>query len=194
MDISNQTDGVTWANLDAPLVETGVMQGQRWMSDLSTEPWLRTWQPSHRLFSWVMNNVWFVNYKGYQDDAVSFRYALRPHKAFDSSEAKKFGIGLTQPLIVVPAGEGQSGISSLLKLEGSPSVIATSLKPARDGNGWVLRLFNTTDEPAKVKLNWGERKPSGIFLSNEKEKVFEKITPDLSLDEWEIRTLRVVFE
>ncbi len=194
VDISNHNDGVTWANLDAPLVETGEMHGQRWMSDLSTEPWLKTWQPSHRLFSWVMNNVWFVNYKGYQDDPVSFRYSLRPHKAFDSSEAKKFGIGLTQPLLLVPVGEGQKAVPSLLKLSGSPSVIATSLKPARDGNGWVLRLFNTTDKPAKVQLNWGSRKPTGIYFSNEKERFFEKTGAELSLDGWEIRTLRVVFE
>lgn len=194
VDISNQTDGVTWANLDAPLVETGEMHGQRWMSDLANEPWLKTWQPSHRLFSWVMNNVWFVNYKGYQDDAVSFRYAIRPHKAFDSSEAKKFGIGLTQPLLIVPAGEGQKGVASLLKLNGSPSVIATSLKPARDGNGLVLRLFNTSETTGKVKLDWGNRKPTEIYRSNEKERFFEKSNPELTLDGWEIRTLRVVFK
>ncbi len=194
VDISNHNDGVIWANLDAPLVETGEMHGQRWMSDLGTEPWLKTWQPSHRLFSWVMNNVWFVNYKGYQDDPVSFRYSLRPHKAFDSSEAKKFGIGLTQPLLLVPVGKGQKGVPSLLKLGGSPSVIATSLKPARDGNGWVLRLFNTSDKPGKVQLNWGSRQPTGIYFSNEKERFFEKTGSELSLDGWEIRTLRVVFE
>jgi alpha-mannosidase len=194
VDISNPTDGVTWANLDAPLVETGGMDGQRWMSDLSAEPWFKTWKPDNRLFSWVMNNVWFVNYKGYQEGPVSFRYSLRPHKAFDSGEAKKFGIGLTQPLIVVPAGTTQTGLASLLKLEGSPSVLVTSLKPARDGKGWMLRLFNASEKPAKVKLKWGKRKPAGVYFSNEKERFFEKTGMGLWLDHWEIRTLRVVFE
>lgn len=194
VDISNKTDGVTWANLDAPLVETGGMDGQRWMSNLSTEPWFKTWTPSERLFSWVMNNVWFVNYKGYQEGPVTFRYALHPHKVFDSAAAKQFGMGLTQPLIVVPAGAGQPGLPPLLTLEGTPAVIATALKPARDGNGWVLRLFNPSDKPAAVQLNWGSRKPAGLYLSNEKERLLEKVGADVSLGAWELRTLRAVFE
>jgi len=194
VDISNQTDGVTWANLDAPIVETGEMLGQRWMSDLATEPWLKTWTPSNRLFSWVMNNVWFVNYKGHQEGQIPFRYSLRPHKAFDSGDAKKFGIGLVQPLIAVPVGEGQKSISSLLNLEGSSSVIVTSLRPARDGNGYVVRLFNATEQAATASLQWGGRQPSGLFLSNVKERFFEQVQPEMKLGAWEIRTLRVVFE
>lgn len=191
VDISNPTYGITWANLDAPLVETGEMHGQRWMSDLATEPWLKTWTPSNRLFSWVMNNVWFVNYKGHQEGIVPFRYSLRPHKAFDSSEAKKFGIGLVQPLLLAPVAEGQPGFSSILKLSGDPAVIATCLKPARDGKGYLVRLFNTSDRTATATLQWcGNGKPKW-FLSNEKEKVFEEVTRQVSLGAWEIRTLRV---
>ena len=194
VDISNMTDGVTWANLDAPLVETGEMIGQRWMSNLSTEPWLKTWQPSNRIFSWVMNNVWFVNYKGYQEDPVSFRYALHPHKAFDSGDAKKFGIGLTQPLLLVPAGAQQAGIPSLLKLKGDPSVIATALKPARDGNGWILRLFNASEKQAKLRLKWGQNKPSSMYRSNQKEKSFAPASDQIELGPWEILTLKINFE
>jgi alpha-mannosidase len=194
VDISNSSDGVTWANLDAPLVETGGMHGQHWMSDPATEPWFKTWTPSNRLFSWVMNNVWFVNYKGHQEGPVPFRYALRPHKAFDSSDAKKFGIGLVQPLILAPVGETQTGLNTLLNLEGDPAVIVTALKPARDGNGYLLRLFNTSEKPATTTLTWGDRKAPVLFSSNAKEKFFEKTAGTLQLDGWEIRTLRVVFE
>ena len=193
VDISNDSDGVTWANLDAPLVETGGMHGQHWMSDLSAEPWFKTWQPGNRLFSWAMNNVWFVNYKGYQEGPVSFRYSVRPHKAFDSGDAKKFGIGLTQPLLVVPAGEEQAGLSSLLQLEGTSSVIVTSLKPARDGNGWMLRLFNASEKPAKVRLNWGKKKPQQMYLSNQKEQVSTPVNNIPEMGPWEIMTLKVHF-
>lgn len=193
VDISNATDGVTWANLDAPIVETGAMQGQRWMSDLATEPWLKTWQPSNRLFSWVMNNVWFVNYKGYQEGPVSFRYALQPHKAFDSGEAKKFGISQTQPLVLAPVAAGQPGLQSLLTLEGDQAVIATALKPARDGSGWILRLFNASDSPAKTALKWGDHKPKKLFLSNQKEETLQSVSGAFELGPWQILTLRTQF-
>jgi len=190
VDISNGSAGITWANLDAPLVETGEMQGQRWMSNLATEPWLKTWQPSERLFSWVMNNVWFVNYKGYQEGPVSFRYALRPHQAFDSGEAKKFGIGLTQPLVLVPVGSGQKSLPSLLSLEGSPSVVVTAVKPLREGNGLLIRLFNASDKPANTAIKWGKQKPTQLFLSNQKEKSLAPSNGIFDLGPWEIITLK----
>lgn len=194
VDISNRTDGVTWANLDAPLVETGEMFGQCWMGDLSNEPWLKTWTPSNRLFSWVMNNVWFVNYKGHQEGQIPFRYSLRPHKAFDSGEAKKFGIGLVQPLVVVPVGEGQLGFPSLLTLAGGPAVIVTSLKPTRDGKGYLLRLFNTSDKPTTAALNWGGGGQASWFLSNEKEKVFGEVGSSVKMGGWEVLTLKLYLE
>ncbi len=192
VDISNADNGVTWANLDAPLVETGEMLGQRWMSDLATEPWLATWTPSNRLFSWVMNNLWFVNYRGYQEGIVPFRYSLYPHKAFDSSEAKKFGIGLTQPLLLVPVASEQQGFPCLLKLEGDPAVLVTCLRPARDGNGYLIRLFNSTDQPATTTLHWGGAEQPQWFLSNEKERILQQVPEQVALDAWEIRSLRMV--
>jgi alpha-mannosidase len=190
VDISNPSNGITWANLDAPLVETGEMQGQRWMSNLSTEPWLKTWQPSNRLFSWVMNNVWFVNYKGYQEGPVSFRYSMLPHKAFDSGDAKKFGIGLTQPLLIVPVAEAQKPLAPLLTLKGSTAVIVTSLKPLRAEEGMLLRLFNASDKPAHTSLQWGQRKPKSLFLSNQKEKNLGLAPKVIDLGPWEIITLK----
>ncbi|MCB9263973.1 MAG: hypothetical protein H6558_02995 [Lewinellaceae bacterium] len=90
---------------------------------------METYRPSNLLFSWVMNNAWFVNYKGYQEGPATFRYAIRPHQGFDSSEAKKFGIGQSQPLIPIPAQEGQQSLPSLFTLEGSPAIIVSSSSP-----------------------------------------------------------------
>ncbi len=195
VDISNANAGITWANLDAPIVETGDMHGQRWMSDLLNEPWLKTWIPSTRLFSWVMNNVWFVNYKRDQEGIVPFRYSLRPHKEFDSSEAKKFGIGLSQPFILMMTDDAQKSIPSFLNLEGEESIIVSSMKPLRDGKGLLLRFFNTTEKTAKTHLKWGREKPLALHLSNQKEKRLIPLALDeeLELGPWEIQTVRVDF-
>ncbi|MCO6478643.1 MAG: hypothetical protein J5I94_18565 [Phaeodactylibacter sp.] len=190
VDFSNADGGVTWANLDAPLAEIGGMYGQDWMSDMKARPWIETYRPSKLLFSWVMNNAWFVNYKGYQEGPATFRYVIRPHRGFDSSEAKKFGIEQSQPLIPVAVPEGQGSIASLFTLEGSPSVIVSSLRPARDGNGWVVRLFNTTEEDATVRLNWGDRKAGPMYRSNPEEVVGAPLGPEISMDGWEILTVR----
>ena len=192
VDLSNTEGGITWANLDAPLVEIGGMYGQNWMSNMKSRPWIETYRPSNLLFSWVMNNAWFVNYKGYQEGDATFRYVLRPHHGFESSEAKKFGIEQSQPLLPFPATEDQENVPSLFTLEGSPSVIVTSLKPARDGNGWAIRLFNTTEQEAAVKLNWGDKKDRSMYRSNPKEAITDPLGPEIKLGGWEILTVRVV--
>lgn len=191
VDLSNAGGGATLATLDAPLLEIGGMHGQSWMSDLKARPWIETYRPSSLLFSWVMNNAWFVNYKGYQEGPAAFRYVIRPHRGFDSSQAKKFGIEQSQPLIPVPVAEGQQGIPSLFTLEGSPSVIVSSLKPARDGNGWAIRLFNTTDREVTVKFNWGDKKTGPMYRSNPEEAIMEPLGPEIEMGGWEIVTLRV---
>lgn len=192
VDFSNDSGGLTWANPDAPLAELGGMYGQNWMSDLRTRPWIKTFQPSSLLFSWVMNNAWFVNYKGYQEGPARFRYAIRPHRGFDSTEAKKFGIAQSQPLIAVPVDDGQPGIPALFTLDGGQAVIATSCRPARDGRGWVVRLFNTSGRESTAVLKWGRGKPPAIYRSNPKEILGEPAGPEISLGAWEILTLRVL--
>jgi hypothetical protein len=196
VDISNEKAGITWANLDAPILETGEMHGQRWMSDLLNEPWLKTWIPSTRLFSWVMNNVWFVNYKRDQEGIVSFRYSLQPHRVFDSAEAKKFGIERSQPLLLTMTDEAQKSIPSFLNLEGDESIIVTSMRPLRDGKGLLLRFFNTTEKTAKTRLKWAWEKPLALHLSNQKEKRLIPLALDAALEfgPWEIQTVRVDFE
>src|SRR5690606_29476193 len=70
IDFSNAQGGITWMSLDAPIVEYKDMHGQAWAADLRTRPWLTEFPYSTRIFSWVMNNIWFVNYKGYQEGPV----------------------------------------------------------------------------------------------------------------------------
>ncbi|MCB0586841.1 MAG: hypothetical protein KDD06_16155, partial [Phaeodactylibacter sp.] len=120
-----------------------------------------------------------------------FRYAIRPHQGFDSSEAKKFGIGQSQPLIPIPAQEGQQSLPSLFTLEGSPAIIVSSLKPARDGNGWSVRLFNTSGQEATAELNWGDNKAGAMYRSNPEEAILEPLDTGIKMEGWEILTVRV---
>ena len=188
VDISNEHQGVTWANVDAPIVETGEMIGQEWMGDLDNEPWRKTWTPSQRLFSWVMNNVWFVNYKGHQEGPVSFRYVLQPHGGFVSSDAKKFGIGLSQPAILMPVSKSQAGLESLFEIKGSDTVIVSSLRPLRTGEGYFIRLFNASDKAASVQLFKKGKAVENMFITNQKERIGKKADAQLQFAPWEIQT------
>ncbi|MEY3053289.1 MAG: hypothetical protein RLY31_3074 [Bacteroidota bacterium] len=188
VDISNDSTGVTWVNVDAPLVETGGMHGQAWMGDLRNEPWFDTWTPSTHLYSWVMNNVWFVNYKGFQEGPVRFRYAVQPHGRYDAAAAKRFAIGKTQPLQVLPVREGQSLPPASLGLQGRGQVMVTLFQPARSGGAFVVRLFNPGPTREEARLRWKGGPPGKVFASDGSEKRLGQVSDRVLLEPWEVRT------
>ena len=103
VDVSNEQYGVTWATADAPLVEIGGLTANLPRSQPNPNAYLKKIEPSATLYSWVMNNHWHTNYRADQEGPTTFRYAIRPHGAYDAVEAARFGVESTQPLVVAPA-------------------------------------------------------------------------------------------
>ena len=151
-DVSNDSIGVTWATLDAPLVELSGMTAEDWHHDDGTTHWLRALPPTQLLFSYVMNNYWHTNFKADQSGPVTFRYAVQPHGMWDPGAAERFGIDESQPLIVAQATGGAPAAQISIS---DPDVIIASVSPLPDG--LRLRLFNPTSAVRSVTLHWGDR-------------------------------------
>ncbi len=188
IDISSEDNGITWATPDAPLVEVGGMFAESWMKD-PTRPWIRQHEPSHQIFSWVMNNSWHTNYKASQNGRATFRYMIKPHQDVLSLErAKKFGIEMCQPFVVLP---GAHSIKNDILKPGESPVIITSLRPNVNGKGFQVRLFNTSDQYQTVNLETWNPTRKNIFLSNAREEKGERITQNMYFGAWEIKTIYV---
>lgn len=191
VDLSNDHSGVTFAPIEAPMLEIGDMNGQKWMTDMAVRPWIKKYEPSNRLFSWVMNNVWFVNYKASQDGKIPFHYVLKPHGTYDEFETKKFGIELTQPLLAVPVSKETKIIKPILKLSENAQVVITSLKQSRDGKALIIRFFNPTEQTVTTDLIFESDKPGKIYRSSPKEEKGELVATTLSLSAREVQTIRI---
>ncbi|MCE7864350.1 MAG: glycosyl hydrolase family 38 [Bacteroidetes bacterium CHB5] len=191
VDVSDDYTGVTMATIEAPILEIGAMNGQNWMADLAVRPWISTYEPSSTLFSWVMNNAWFVNYKASQEGKIPFHYILKPHGPFNDIESKKFGIEQTHPLIVVPVNINTEPIKPILTLSPQSNLIITSLKKSRDGKAIMIRFFNPTYAPGNGTILWGNIKPKQLYKSSFKEEKNGIELSTLTLAPWEVRTIRV---
>lgn len=191
VDLSNDISGVTLAPVEAPMLEIGDMNGQKWMTDMAVRPWIKNYEPSNRLFSWVMNNVWFVNYKASQEGKIPFHYVLRPHGAYDEFAAKKFGIGQTQPLLVVPVAKETEPIKPIVSMQEGANIIITSLKQSRDGKALIIRFFNPTEKTETTFLTWKKVSPRGVYTSSPKEEKSGIINNTITLSPKEIQTIRV---
>jgi len=188
VDVSNKDYGVTWATIDAPLVEVGAITND----PCGGVGWIKKLEPSTTLYSYVMNNYWETNYKAGQEGPTTFRYSVMPHRRFDSGNASKFAVEQSQSLIAVPVDKNTSVRSSVLRLEPS-NVIVTAFKPSEDAMAWIVRLFNTGERSTEAQLSWVEPGPPTVWLSNLAEEQISKLTVPIKMAPYEIVTLRVPF-
>ena len=131
-DVSNQQLGVTWATLDAPMALVGSITIDRIGSVPNPKDWLDKLEPSQTLYSMVMNNHWWTNYKADQEGPTTFRYALQPHGSYDAGVAQRFGIECSQPLVVAAAQGPAPTEKPLLSIEPA-GVVISSIQPIEDG-------------------------------------------------------------
>ncbi|UCG59631.1 MAG: hypothetical protein JSU70_08955, partial [Phycisphaerales bacterium] len=183
-DVSNQDYGVTWATIDAPLIEVGKIT-----CDPIAVGWIRHLERSTTLYSYVMNNYWETNYKASQQGATTFRYSIKPHGHFSSADASRFGTERSQPLVAVPVGRRTPVPGSLFTVE-PVDVIVTALKPAEASDALIIRLFNAGGRPEKARIVWGQLKPTTLWLSTLAEEEISKMDRPIEMAPYEIVTLR----
>jgi alpha-mannosidase len=191
-DVANADYGVTWVTLDAPLVQVGGITARLLNSQTNPDVWRKKVGSTQKLYSWAMNNHWGTNYRAYQDGPTVFRFILRPHRGRNNAaEATRFATGFSQPMQVTRGGTQTSG-KPLLQLDSS-DVLVTGLKPTDDRKGWIIRLFAATAKDQKVKLQWGERIPKKVCLSDTTESPGEKVGSSVSVPGFGVVTLRAEF-
>lgn len=134
---------VAWASPDAPLVT---------FEDINRGLWLRELKITKgHLFSYVMNNYWWTNYRADQGGEFTFRYSITSGRDLSREDLAEFDADTRTPVQVYPylatfsAGikqkdrrlEASSG--SFLELD-QPNLQVVVMKQAEDGDGWILRL------------------------------------------------------
>jgi alpha-mannosidase len=120
-----------------------------------------------------------------------FRYALQPHGPFDAADAVAAAESLNQPLRLVdrPAQD------SLVRMQGA-GVVIDSLKPAEDGDGLILRLYECTGGRSSVALTFHSAIKSVTLVnlmespSGDKLAMKHRVVP-LQFKPFQIQTLRL---
>lgn len=163
VDISNDTMGVTWCSLDAPLVEYGSISANNTAGwDGKGDVWPAHLTPSATIYSWVMNNHWFTNTPLTQDGPVEFRYRITLHGGYDGSRADQFGTAQTQPLIAFAADKNPVSVP-IIAMAGDEAAV-TMLKSTADGKALIVRLRSFSMKDAQVTLSWPARQPRSVTI------------------------------
>lgn len=162
-DISNDTHGVTWCSLDAPLIEYGARSANIAQGWGSNGHWLSNLTPSSTLYSWVMNNHWHTNFPLVQDGPTTFRYRILPHGSYDPVVSNNFGLEHSQPLVHVPTNTDPKLTAPILV--SNPKVYITILKPTDEQGSYLMRLRSLSDKEESVTFSIPQDKSPGKLLT-----------------------------
>jgi len=111
----------------------------------------KTW-----LYSWVMNNYWFTNFRAFQEGGFHWGYQLTSTKDTTNSTATKFAWGERNSFATrtFPAGKNEfsSPTVQTLKITGSTNAILINSRPSFKNTGAILLHFREL-EGKRAELN-----------------------------------------
>ncbi|MGZ9164713.1 MAG: alpha-mannosidase [Anaerolineales bacterium] len=130
-----------------------------------------------------------------------FRYSLYPHTGSWNEETQREAYLLNDPIIVHKSNvERQrsekpiTGLDSLISVS-KPNIIIETIKRAEDGNGIVLRLYESQRKRGQVQVRMGFSVESAwetnLLEENESELSVENDSIRLNLKPYQIMTIRV---
>ena len=192
VDVSNAKQGITWAPLDAPLMEIGGLTANL-LGAVEYRLWMTNTPDSQTIYSWSQNNHCHTNYKIDQPGVTTFRFILRPHDGgYSGAEAARFGMETSRPLVAARAANRSAGLPARLTVS-SPGVVVETLKRSEDGRAMIVRLFGVSGKNERVKLTWSAPEPKQIFRSNLAETPLQRLGGSLTVPAFEAVTLRAEF-
>jgi alpha-mannosidase len=139
---------IVWGSAGAPLMQLGEINLGKW------QPVTRLKQP--HVYSWVMNNYWFTNFRLSQEGDFRWSYFLTSIRDRGNAAATRFGWGSRLPLVtrVLPAiKSGKSSEPPALSLVSIdvPGVVVVDTQPAV-GGGVVLHVREVAGETTTLDL------------------------------------------
>ena len=131
-----------------------------------------------------------------------FKYSLYPHAGSWNEDTQREAYLLNDPIIGYQSSvnSSQSSVSSPQSLVSvsSPNVIIETVKRTEDGNGLIVRLYESQRKRGQVRVRFGRAVDSAwitnLLEENESVLSVENDSISLNLKPYQIATLRVKFK
>ena len=155
LSIRNAAGQIIVGSEQAPLVQLGDFNLGKWM------PVTRVDKP--HVYSWVMNNYWFTNFRTEQEGEFKWHYYLTSTPDTSTAAATRFGWNSRVPLVtrVLPPAKGKAAsrarrwchrASTVIPVLAfpAPNLLVVEYRPAADLKGIVLHLREIAGQPATL--------------------------------------------
>jgi alpha-mannosidase len=139
--------GVLWSTAEAPLVQLGSIHTGEWARHLDAR--------RGHLFAWLMNNLYFTNFRAEQGGLATFTFWIEPRAVgLDHDAVRRAGEQVAVPLVGRSSLQAGVGSARLLELDG-PGIAVSSLSLDPDRPRAVrLRIEAAASGADRVELYW----------------------------------------
>jgi len=138
------------------------------------------------VFSYVLNNYWFTNYRAQQGGRFVFRYSITSGRDLGREALARFDQDTRTPVLAYPhlssfsAAISQAGRpmpasgGSFITLD-APNLEFVTLKEAEDGNGFILRFREIAGRAGEAELRLPAYRLREAWLCNGVEENLRKL-------------------
>ncbi|HUY13797.1 MAG TPA: polysaccharide lyase family protein [Terriglobia bacterium] len=183
--------------LDASLVTLGDIVRGTWPLNFG--------QRNGTVFSYVMNNYWFTNYRAGQGGDFTFRYVLTSGRRLDPAALSRLGWAEMTPLEVdaiihndkaTNAPEPLDAASQSFLQVSQPNVVLVTWKRAEDKEGTILRFLEVGGRASVVNISTPVLNVQSAWMCNAMEQKQQAlpVSPrgfSFSIQPFQIATVRV---
>ncbi|MBI4662135.1 MAG: hypothetical protein HY735_25215 [Verrucomicrobia bacterium] len=167
--VRDGTFSIAWAAPDAPLVTLTDINRGKWLSHLPIA--------NGHVFSYVMHNYWFTNYRATQGGTLMFNYSITSGDGLTREQLARFDSDTRTPVLAYPfvssfsarvTGENRPfspNSGSFLNLE-TPNLQLITLKAAEDENGFVLRFREIAGQNGEATIRFPTIRVTEAHLCN----------------------------
>jgi len=152
------------------------------------------------LYSWVMNNYWFTNFRAYQEGAVNWTYVVSSTTDTTTTAATKFAWGVRNPLPARTFMAGKDELTSTafrtMNIGGDQNVVLINSRPSFNGNGKILLHFRETEGlPGKISISSeiAGRPVKSLRQVTVSGETIQKPDSDISFNPYEVKFVELQF-
>jgi len=160
---------IAWSTPDAPLIT---------LTDINRGKWLKQLEINNgHIFSYVMNNYWFTNYKAAQGGDFQFRYSLTSGSSLAREPLARFDADTRTPVFAYPLlstfsanveniDRPLSATSGSFMRQESTNLQLVVMKAAEDGDGYILRFRETAGKSGQAEVSLPTMRVNEAYLCN----------------------------
>ena len=184
--VRNPKGQIIYGSKQIPLVQFGDINLGKWQNIAEVK--------APYIFSWVMNNYWFTNFRAFQEGEFRWNYFLTSTPDTSNIAATRFGWNSSIPLVarVFASGDSDIGEKSLstLKID-AENLVLVSARPLKNSIILHLREIEGKSTSLSVEGKFRNKKVKSVDEANVLGETLVKNVSSIHFKPFEVKFLKL---